>query len=584
MIEIIIIFAIIFIILLFILSGVGVYFYLNSEKKIELNKEEKQISNILPDNKPPVPEKAEDLTKPLNEEENKVVEDAFAKEYERLLGLRNLTDKEAENEFLKLMKNPNFWIATGTAAVASMIAGKIIVKVLKITEKMTFSKMAYRFAIKGLNRAGRVFAKLGLKKGGAIAAKLGAKVAVNAASKFGTKLAVGSSAGPITTAAVLAFEALSFALDYYDVGGYGKLEGTLKKDYLKMQKGFEIDYKRQIEKIGGKYPVIIGPMDKLKEKDLEAKVMFQIKKIMNPNKSKPDPLIVPMFKAIIEDAKAGRLTEADLENEKTFDKYLKLIDMDKLFNKAMSEICKELKGKVITRDPKNIQCSYKTKTDCHRSYSWPLRKNNTYAEFKRKLQGGICIGANPSLRVVCEENGMKYDIEKGMCIVDKNYCAKRGADWEYDPEIREHDCKISKGQEITEFIFGATITRGLKQVFDPDQYKSCKPGEVDSGYLCREKCKPGYKDIAGVCWAEDGTYGRGVGFGLKAGDGLSLSPALERCENEHGKGNCEKWGAVIYPKCKKGFKNVGCCLCEPDGGLSYVPSTYAKEREAEWGS
>lgn len=584
MIELFIICIIICIFLLIIFAGVGLYFYFASDD-VKLSKEEKELEKAIPTNKPPLPEKAEDLNNPISDDENKAVEDSFTKEYERLLGLKNLTDKEAENEFVKLMKNENFWTALGISVVASVVVGKIMVKVFKITEKKVFTRMAYRFAIKGLNRAGKVFAKLGLKKGGAIAAKLGAKVATKAAAKFGSKLAVGASGGPILTAALLAFEALSIGLDAADVGGYNKLEGTLKKDYLKMQKGFEIDYKKQIEKIGGKYPVIIGPMDKLKEKDLEAKVMYQIKKIMNPNKAKPDPLIVPMFKAIIEDVKSGKLTEADLEDEKTFDKYIKLIDMDKLFNKAMSEICKELKGKVITRDPKNIQCSYKTKNDCHRSYKWPLQKNNTYAEFKTKLNGGTCIGANPSLRTICEENKMKYDTNKGMCIVDKNYCAKRGADWEYDPEIREHDCKISKGQEITEFIFGTTITRGLKQVFDPSQYKPCKSGEVDTGYLCREKCKSGYKDIAGVCWAEDGTYGRGVGFPWKFGDkAFNYDAAKERCENEHGIGNCEMEGLIYYPKCKKGFKNVGCCLCEPDGGLSYVPKTYPKDREVEWGS
>jgi hypothetical protein len=37
-----------------------------------------------------------------------------------------------------------------------------------------------------------------------------------------------------------------------------------------------------------------------------------------------------------------------------------------------------------------------------------------------------------------------------------------------------------------------------------------------------------------------------------------------RCENKHGKGNCEKWGAVMYPKCKSGYHNVACCICRPN--------------------
>jgi hypothetical protein len=37
-----------------------------------------------------------------------------------------------------------------------------------------------------------------------------------------------------------------------------------------------------------------------------------------------------------------------------------------------------------------------------------------------------------------------------------------------------------------------------------------------------------------------------------------------RCERDHGSGNCEKDGAVYYPKCKANFHKVGCCICSPD--------------------
>ena len=38
---------------------------------------------------------------------------------------------------------------------------------------------------------------------------------------------------------------------------------------------------------------------------------------------------------------------------------------------------------------------------------------------------------------------------------------------------------------------------------------------------------------------------------------------FSRCENTHGRGNCEKWGAVVYPKCRSGFSPAGCCICRP---------------------
>ena len=36
-----------------------------------------------------------------------------------------------------------------------------------------------------------------------------------------------------------------------------------------------------------------------------------------------------------------------------------------------------------------------------------------------------------------------------------------------------------------------------------------------------------------------------------------------RCEAKHGKGNCQKNGAIVYPKCKPGYHNFGCCICRP---------------------
>jgi len=79
---------------------------------------------------------------------------------------------------------------------------------------------------------------------------------------------------------------------------------------------------------------------------------------------------------------------------------------------------------------------------------------------------------------------------------------------------------IDKGQETAEFIFGTTITRGLKQIFDTKQYESCKPGEIDDGYFCR-----------------------------------TLT-----CANPED----DEQGGICYPRCNTGFKPFGCCVCTPE--------------------
>lgn len=104
----------------------------------------------------------------------------------------------------------------------------------------------------------------------------------------------------------------------------------------------------------------------------------------------------------------------------------------------------------------------------------------------------------------------------------------------------------------------------------------CPSHKVKIGALCYDKCPSGYKrwgfDCHGVCpsgWTNDGlfcrkkTYGRGAGFPWKFGDALNLNAAKRRCENKHGSGKCEKWGEIYYPKCRSGYRNAGCCICEP---------------------
>jgi len=59
-------------------------------------------------------------------------------------------------------------------------------------------------------------------------------------------------------------------------------------------------------------------------------------------------------------------------------------------------------------------------------------------------------------------------------------------------------------------------------------------------------------------------YGRGGGYSWWGRDGFSNSGMISRCESDNGKGNCEMWGAIAYPKCNPGWHNTGCCICSPD--------------------
>jgi hypothetical protein len=64
-----------------------------------------------------------------------------------------------------------------------------------------------------------------------------------------------------------------------------------------------------------------------------------------------------------------------------------------------------------------------------------------------------------------------------------------------------------------------------------------------------------YRDDGTSCWAD--SYGRGSGYAIW-NEG--------KCKDENPSTGCEKWGAMWYPKCKPGYSNAACCICEPSGG------------------
>lgn len=92
-------------------------------------------------------------------------------------------------------------------------------------------------------------------------------------------------------------------------------------------------------------------------------------------------------------------------------------------------------------------------------------------------------------------------------------------------------------------------------------YDHCPSGYSAFGFDCHQGCPSGWRNDGLFC--RNAEYGRGWGYPWKFGDWFSDSGMYSRCQRDHGNGNCEKWGAVVYPKCKSGFHTVGCCICRP---------------------
>lgn len=137
----------------------------------------------------------------------------------------------------------------------------------------------------------------------------------------------------------------------------------------------------------------------------------------------------------------------------------------------------------------------------------------------------------------------------------------------------------------------------------PGKPMGCASGQVQSGALCYEPCRTGYKLVAGVCWqscpsgyrddgafcAKPGNYTRHK-YPWKFGDkAFSLDGARARCRAAHPTVGCEKQGEIIYENCKSDYKELLLDWCTPkcpsdmgtDIGVSCTKKTYSNS--TPWG-
>lgn len=532
------------------------------------------------------------------------------------------------NTIVDLAKNPLFWGAVGTQLVLTKILVLVFDKVAREAAKRVFSKITLKFAVSAskilqkiaASGAGQLLAKLGIKTGVAFIEK----AAIKASAAVGTKLTASATtsastgpAAPFVMAGMLIFDVLSLTMDLTDAlvpggtVGYSKM-GT-KKEYSKMKEEINKIFKDAVKEQGAELPLIVGPLSKLTSEEYAEKINIEVDAILDPNNEPLNPLIEPMMVSIRNDIINGVLTETDIEDNNKMEKYYKFLNYDSIADKALNSVCFKAGGKIVKDGSGNSSCSFNTKTACDNSYKWPLvDENDTYAEWD--TEKNQCTLSTSSMRIICESNNIPYNNTTKSCDITENYCLTKGAEWLYNPDINEHDCMINGGQEFAEFLLGTTITRGIKQIFDPNQYKPCKDGEVDTGYFCNgqgcpegqeynagfcyPKCRAGYRGLATVCWPDcpAGFYDHGAGCTKPAsynnGEGripdvscpgdmpnqqgvgmaswcdngprldfwnLRTNPSNKSCNN-----NEFEYGGFCYSKCSSGFHNVGGNICSPD--------------------
>jgi len=452
---------------------------------------------------------------------------------------------------------------------------------------------------------------------------IGARVVSYTATLPG-KFAASLASGPIGWA-VFVLQIVSMGLDIADVGGYGQI--TYLKEYIRSRDQVKATFESELVKAGLVYPFVVGPLSKFKmaptAEELEARKIQSELEPESDIKSNTIPDNIQDLMVLIQtDYVCNYISMVtDLSKFKNAD--LSLTEIEDLCNqlaetaltffdtpdgeKYLSEqMCKFADG-IIVDD--NGTCSFKNKETCDASYDWSTisTTGGTYVEWRDNK----CSMENSMLRKSCEDKGLKYNYEDQLCVITDTYCREYGE----DPFINEDgrkDCKINDAQNVAEMIFGTTITRGLKQVFDPDQYKPCEPDEVDANNLnqhvknllyasmllpppfnipgdlyakfgnktcwkdactegteestaglCYAKCRPGYNsDTLDTCYKQYPNWEvPGSSLTYVAKTTVKVTPA----------GSCpdgkERDGALCYSKCDPGHRrSAGVCYeqCNPD--------------------
>jgi hypothetical protein len=234
--------------------------------------------------------------------------------------------------------------------------------------------------------------------------------------------------------------------------------------------------------------------------------------------------------------------------------------------------------------------------------------SDMYVEWQSKTKAdgtvvGFCSLEAPYMRALCYNNGLRYDEDKHICIVDEIYCKSKALDWKYNDNIKDYDCFIGAGQEVLQGLFGITLTSLLKQTFDLSQYEQCKGDEVDGGYIC-QGCPSGYiqdnilneilkkvSEITGTAFAAAGfapvlplTAGLGIAAALTSGTNAFLNSF---CYAECPVGS-SSLGPVCWTQCPPGFTDFGIGCAKPEacgmgvgvgGGIGTIPPCVAPKTE-----
>jgi len=459
---------------------------------------------------------------------------------------KEAADKVLQDELKRLGKKS---LDEVTDRATKEAVEKAMEKAGKEAAEKAASEAAQKVASKAVTTATE---KAAAKLAGAAAAKIGAKAGM-AAAKIGAKAGM----GPVGWA-LMAFDAISLALDVACCGGYCEVADT--KTWEKQKTTFDGQVKALVDDANAdgepdpvRWPVITGPFDNLDSAALQQRVIEKVKTAMADSNNS-------IVKATIDKLKAA-ITAKTVTTESDIDAFMDAnLDLDALVFEATKNLCTDLLGKSVIDDGKFAGCSWPDQNKCEASFTWGDGKFNKdtsiYASWNKDKQECNKDPVAQNMRIVCDGAGFPFNKDKKICDLSKDYCLKKGLQWDGT------NCKLGKGQELAEMMFGTTVVRGLNSLYSADQYEPCPAGSRPAG------------EIAALAVAGCGIATFGIGAGACAATaGTYIGQTT--CSSDKCPTGQDRVSGLCYDACKPGFddksdgitgmKVQGMCYKCPEG-------------------
>ena len=482
---------------------------------------------------------------------------------------------------------------TGLRKVAKEAAEKAIQEELKRLGKKTLSEVTEKGAKEALEQIGEKAGKEAAEKLAKEAAekvakkaattatekaiaKMGTAAAVKIGAKAGmatAKMAKNASMGPVGIA-LMAFDVLSMALDIAGCGGFG--EGpfdnktwTATRDNLTAQVKAMVDDANAEGDDTVRWPIITGPFDKLDSATLQTRLMDNVKAAMKD----PENVYV---KAVVEKLKAA-IAAKTITKEEEIDQFMEdNLDLEGMLMASTKQLCTDLKGKVIMDADKFAGCSWADQGQCEASFKYPIveaNQNDNYSVWNKEKQECNKDPVSQNMRGICEVQKFPFNKDTKICDLNETYCKQKGLKWD------GKNCKLEKGQEIAEMMFGTTVVRGLNALYSADQYDPCPPGSRPAGEIAAlavAGCSIATVGVgAGACAALVGTYlGQTLCATDKCPDGQEKVSGLcydqcKKAENPNVNDYDDKADGITGMKvqgmcyrCPKGYKKTTAGMCQ----------------------